>query len=63
MLTSNVINLFSVNSIEYPLRGKQITPYYEIIKEEFLGIILAVHSIKVATRQEANQDVRDFIGV
>lgn len=63
MPSSNVIDLFSVNSIEYPLEGKQVTPYYEIIQKEFVEVLLAIHLIKVATRQEINQDVRDFIGV
>jgi len=57
MQTSNVVELCSVNQIEFPLEGKQITQYYTIIKEELTQILLAVHSIKVATRQ----DVRDLL--
>jgi len=61
MQASNAVKLCSINSIEFPLEGEPIALYYDIIDKELLDVLLAIHSIKVATRQEVSQDVRDFL--
>lgn len=52
MLTSNVIDLFCTNLIEFPLKERPLESYYDLTEEKLVRITLAVHSIKSACRQE-----------
>jgi hypothetical protein len=53
MQASNAVKLCSVNQIEFPLKGRPLESYRDITEEKLIRVILAVHSIKSACRQEA----------